>query len=591
MRRGGGVLLVGALLAACAATSETSTGPSGSGAGPGTGGDASGSGGGITVGAGGGLVGAGGGCGAVCSTDLHAVVDCNGNVVEQCTGLEGCDATTGTCANACDAAVNNKQAVGCEYYATFMDQLNTSACFAVFVANTWDTPVHIDVERGGTALPVASFTYVPQGSGPSLSYDAYDATAGLAPGEVAILFLGGPQGTPSQGNPVCPFASAVPSGAMIQGSGVGQSFRITTDVPVVSYQINPYGGGSAAVTGASLLLPTSVWDTNYVGIHAYEAGPHPASMNIVAAEDGTQVTMVPTNAVVGGSGVPSGPANTPLTFTLNRGQHAQLTQDISLSGSVIQADKPIGFMAGARCSFVPSGVYACDHLEQMVPPVQALGSEYVGVMYRPRSGEPAVWRIMGTVDGTTLSYTPDVGGPTTLSRGQVVEFSTGTPFVVKSQDEDHPFVLLAHMSGGSTNGMNGNGDADSVLSTPPAQYMSRYVFFADPTYPETNLVVVRAKDGGIFHDVALDCAGPLGGWQPVGDYEWTRVDLSTSDFQGVNGCSTGRREMTSEGRFGLWVWGWGTPATSTFTSYVSYGYPAGMLVQPINEVVVPPIPK
>jgi hypothetical protein len=37
--------------------------------------------------------------------------------------------------------------------------------------------------------------------------------------------------------------------------------------------------------------------------------------------------------------------------------------------------------------------------------------------------------------------------------------------------------------------------------------------------------------------------------------------------------------------FGLWVWGWGTPLTSTFTANVSYGYPGGMNVAPINDII------
>jgi len=34
------------------------------------------------------------------------------------------------------------------------------------------------------------------------------------------------------------------------------------------------------------------------------------------------------------------------------------------------------------------------------------------------------------------------------------------------------------------------------------------------------------------------------------------------------------------------VWGWGTPLTTTFTANVSYGYPGGMNVAPINNVVI-----
>ena len=81
---------------------------------------------GLTVGSGGGnFSGGGGACGVQCSADLHTVIDCNGTVVEQCMGDQGCDISTVTCVNACEAAVNNKQSVVCEYFATDMDSMMT----------------------------------------------------------------------------------------------------------------------------------------------------------------------------------------------------------------------------------------------------------------------------------------------------------------------------------------------------------------------------------------------------------------------------------------------------------------------------------
>ena len=529
-------------------------------------------------------------CASACSADFHAVVDCNGTLVKQCTGLEGCDQSSGTCINACQAAIANKQSVGCEYYATNMDQFNQDMCFAAFVANTWNTPAHIQVELAGQQLNLATFAKIPSGAGPTLTYAPFDPAAGLPPGEVAILFLAG---SPSSPVP-CPVPAAVPSGsAIFQSSGIGNSFHITSDVPVVSYEINPYGGGSAAVTAASLLLPTSVWDTNYVAVTVTPYDIAPPSMNIVASEDATTVTMLPVAAVNGGGGLPPGASNTPYVFTLNRGQQAQFTQQGDLNGSIIQSDKPIGFMAGQPCMRAPQGVAYCDHGEQMIPPVRALGHEYVGVMFRPRvPGDQAIWRIMATIDGTQFTYDPPVGGPAQLNAGQSFNFTTEQAFAVKSQDKDHPFMLFTYMSGSTWKpGMEGYGDADFVISVPPEQYMSDYVFFTDPTYPEADLVVVRSKLNGKFEDVTLDCAGALTGWQPIGDYEWTRVDLITGNFQNVGNCSSGRHQINSKGRFGLWVWGWGTPLTSGFTANVSYGYPGGMNVQPINQVVIPPIPK
>lgn len=523
-------------------------------------------------------------CNWRCSDDLHAVVDCRDAVVTQCSADQGCDLATTRCINACLAAENAKRSVGCEYYAVQMDQLASQACFAAFVANTWNTPAHFSVSRDGQALAAETFAYLPVGYGPSLSYEPYDPAVGLLPGEVAILFLAGADGTPGPGNPVCPVPSAVPAGTQVAGTGRGKGFRIHSDVPVVAYQMSPYGGGSAAITGASLLLPTSAWDDNYLAVHAYDSGPHPTSFDIVARDDDTVVTILPSANIVGGGGLPPGAALDDYSVTLAAGEYLQLTQQAELTGSVVTANKPVGFLAGARCSYVPTGVYACDHLEQMIPPVGALGHHYAAVSHRSRSGEPSLWRMVGVVDGTALSYSADIGGPTSLDRGEQVELSTHFPFVVKSQDAEHPFLLIAHMTGGDTNNMQGIGDADAVLGVPPAQFLSSYVFFTDPTYPATHLVVVRTKKHDAFHDVTLDCAGVIGGWQPLAEFEYTRVDLSTGDFVPAGACANGVHTMHSEAPFGVWVWGYGSPQTVSPTSYVSYGYPAGMNVQRINMV-------
>ena len=45
---------------------------------------------------------------------------------------------------------------------------------------------------------------------------------------------------------------------------------LSTDRPVVAYTILPYGGGPSAATSATLLLPTSAWDTNYIAVNAYK---------------------------------------------------------------------------------------------------------------------------------------------------------------------------------------------------------------------------------------------------------------------------------------------------------------------------------
>lgn len=531
----------------------------------------------------------------VCSEDKTAVIDCDGNATA-CPLDQACN--EGLCMNACEAAAKNSSSVGCEYYAVDMDGAATAsdACYTVFVANTSPGQVHIKAEWNGLELNLAEYAKLPQGQGQAVTYAPYDPVAGLAPGKVAILFLAyGPPGI--GGNVTCPVPAAIGTDAQIDGTGFGKAFRITTDLPVVAYQMLPYGGGRAAVTGASLLIPTSAWGTSYVAVGGYEdpatdpppfGVPEGPSYNIVATEDGTSVTLRPNNAIVGGGGLPAGQAWQPYTFTLNRGQYAQFTQFKGLSGSPVSADKPVGVFGGHTVMYVDG--CCADHGEQMLAPSRALGSAYVAAPHadrKPSGTEPRTFRLYGAVNETHLVYDPPGIGPETINQGAMHEIRTTTPFTVRSQGSTHPFSMFTYMSGAGEAGEGGWGDADFVRLVPPDQFLNHYVFFTDPSYPFTALTVVRRLEDGVFEDVTLDClAEPITGWQPVGtsgEYEIAFVK-TVDHFVGQAGCDNGVRVLTSKGTFGAWVWGWGSDDTST--GWVSYGYPAGEGVVPINDVVI-----
>ncbi len=524
-----------------------------------------------------------------CSDDKMSVVDCNGNVTA-CPPEQAC--SNGACMQACEAAEKNHASIGCDYYGVDMDAASgppQDACYTVFIANTSQGQAHMNIEWNGSFIDLAKFAKIPQGQGQSLTYGPYDPGVGLAPGQVAIVFLAY---SPALMNVACPVPAAIGTDAQISANGIGKAFHISTDMPVVAYQMLPYGGGAAAATGASLLLPTSAWSNNYVAVTAYdtEAPPIPfaqgPSLNIVAMEDNTTVTMRPKSDVIGGGGLPAGTANQPWEITLNKGEYAQVTQAAPLSGSPITSDKPVGLFGGHQIMSIDR---CCgDHGEQMIAPVRALGHEYVAAPHGDRKpqSEERIYRIFGAVDGTELVYDPPNVGPSTIGLGQFHEIRSATPFTVRSQDADHPFLMFTYMSGAGEQGEGGWGDADFVRMVPPQQYMKHYVFFADPTYPFTVLTVVRQKKDGAFHDVTLDCLGTVSGWQPVGsagDYEITFVKL-VDHFAGQGGCNNGINTMDSEAPFGVWVWGWGSEDTNT--GWVSYGYPAGEGVLPINDVII-----
>jgi hypothetical protein len=300
----------------------------------------------------------------------------------------------------------------------------------------------------------------------------------------------------------------------------------------------------------------------------------------------------------------------------------QFTQNAELTGSAIESDKPVAVIGGSTLVDIPLQRRRADGAEQMLPPVKTLGSEYVAVRYRSRdktTEESVPWRIVGAVNGTTLTFDPPVPGvPTSVNAGQLVELNAPGPFVVSSQGADHPFYFAQYMTGGcgaddvveSDCPLHGEGDPEFVNVITPSQFLPRYTFFTDPTYPETNLVVTRVRDtsSGVFPEVSLDCAGVLSGWQNVGSsgkYQFTRIDLSTGNFQGQNGCNNGVHTIVANtpgtdaasvtAAFGATVWGWGNPLTDNnstdesnprFTRWVSYGYPVGVNVTKLSDVVV-----
>jgi hypothetical protein len=590
------LVALGALAAYAACTDSYRDGEANSG-GVGPGGP------GGTQGAGGGIFDpdAGVGCDPTCSNDLTAVTDCYGEVLEACTADQGC-ANAKCIDNPCEAAKLSKSSYGCDYWAikTALRTQTAGACFAAFVANTWAKPVHLDVSYNGQSLQPNTFAYIPTiGANGTINYNAYDSAKGIGVGEVAILFLSRASGGGSVVD--CPMPAALDLETGFPGTGKGKGFHITTDYPVTAYQIVPYGGGQAAVTSATLLLPTSAWDTNYLAVNAYQAVPEPdpnnpflgyPALEVVAREDATKVTILPKAAIVGGPNVPAAEANKPVDYTLNAGEFLQITQPQELTGSVIDSDKPVAVFGASTCMKVPTGVNDCDSAQQQIAPVRALGSEYVAVRYKSRSAameESTKWRLVGAVDGTTLTWDGEkpTGAPDMINQGQIVELDGPGPFIVRSQAADHPFYLGGYMTGGAS--FASVGDPEWVNVVPPPQYLKRYVLFTDPTYPETSLVVVRTpKLDGTFAPVTLKCRGELDGWQKLGKYEYTRVNLVTGNFTGVDGCTNGPHEMSSDRPFGVTVWGWGTTQQ---TKLVSYGYPAGAGFLPINEVKIPSTPK
>jgi len=553
-------------------------------------------------------------CGLRCSLDGRSILQtCTGEVVETCPPDQACGAAR--CQEPCAAAAADKSSNGCEFFLQMPQRLKErpQSCYAAYLVNVSPQPVDLALEYKGQALDLSKAVFRTNPDGPTLTHH----TGPIPPGETVVLFVA--DRDPNKQRSVAErfFYVGCPEGAVPAYArdidqvftGIGDSFQLKASAPVSAVAIFPFGSaGLSYVTSATLLLPVTSWANEHMIVTAWEqANTWKPATQIVAAEDGTEVTVVPTHDIQDGVGVVGTAAKRPVTYKLDKGQHLQFHQTESLSGSLVRSNKPTTIFAGHECANVPTDVGTCDTLHQQLPPFKQWGHEYVGVGYRPRLGnerESVAYRIVAARDGTLLDYDPVVprGAPVELAAGEEAVFSSGTgePFVVRTQDPEHPIYLAAYMSGGggdfvTRRSLSSRGDPDFVNVVPAGQYMSSYSFYADPTYEDTSLVIVRAKQNGRFEDVWLECAGTIGaatgegvGFRPIGnrgEYEFARVDLSKAggpgDRFGDSVCRTGLQRMRSEGPFTATLWGWDLA--------VSYAFTGGMAQRTLVEEPLLPI--
>ncbi len=528
-----------------------------------------------------------------CSGDLHHILDDVGGIVQTCPLNQGC--SEGKCIPACEAAAKSGGNLGCEFYAATPHFHTSTAppCFAAFVANGWGEESQISVSRAGTDYDTASLGRI-AATGAESNWAAIPET-GVPTDEVGVLFLS--HDPAARSSMTCPVTLAISNAggtaadttrSVNAASFKGTAWKITTTRPVSAYDILPYGGADTFLPSAQLLNPSASWGTNFVGvlpIPGWGQGNH--WMQVLAREDNTTVTLQAKGVLPGGA-YPAVAANVPQVISLNAGEFAQwqFNDGIDNSGSVIDSDKPISFIGGHTYTCYRSATSTsggCDSSHQYVPPVNALGTQYVGAPHISRHGisESIVYRMVGVVDGTTLTFSPAIpGAPTELAKGQVVDFEATSPFVVNSQDDDHPFYSAQTMAGCIlTGGGPCLGDEDYVVMLPPKQFLKRYVFFTDPSYPTTSLAVTRVADeSGNFSDVTIDCLGAVSGWQTVDSkHEVAEVRLVEGGV-GQGSCENGAQLAESALPFGITVWG--------LDSASSYGYPAGGNTSTINDVVV-----
>jgi hypothetical protein len=378
------------------------------------------------------------------------------------------------------------------------------------------------------------------------------ATDTAAPGGVAVIVL--------------PWTDLRTAGTTLAVDG---AYRLRTDQPVTVYQYNPINyakGGSYTYTNdASLLLPTNTWTGNYVVVARNAWSSYPGLYAVVAKEDETEVTLIPSATTSVVSTISGINADGTGTVTLDEGDVLQVIGPATsgapdpndLTGTRVQATKPVQVIGGHECTNIPYNITACDHLEEAMLPIETLGSSYVvsPPLIDATTEKPRMVRVIAVERNTTITYDPpQAEAPTTLTNaGDYFEITESSEaFEVKADRR----VIVAEYMLGITSGGN-TGDPAMVLAVPVEQYRTQYLFHA-PTNYEANYVNITAPTGAT---VTLDGL-PLTAGTPVGASGYSIIQMP------LDNSGNGNHTIEATDRVGISVYGYGFAT--------SYWYPGGL---------------
>lgn len=249
------------------------------------------------------------------------------------------------------------------------------------------------------------------------------------------------------------------------GAIANNAVRATADEEFVAYSVNlqPY------TSDAALGLPVDVLNTNYIVASYPPLSGYGSQMAVYAAYDNTTVTITQSVTTAGRT------AGVPYSMTLNRGQAYYIESSGSgtahdLSGTIIEASRPVGLVNGVECVNIPNATAYCDHVYEIAQPTQTWGNSVLVANLPNRAG--SLYRIYASQDDTMVTADGVLLG--TLDRGQFLD--TGVIPGDHQYVGDKPIYVVQYMPGSQYPGSGGIGDPAMGNMIPFAQYQNAYTF-------------------------------------------------------------------------------------------------------------------
>lgn len=334
-----------------------------------------------------------------------------------------------------------------------------------------------------------------------------------------------------------------------------KGIHVTTQDKVVLYALNQ----KTNTTDGFLVYPTDTLGKRHRAM-TYDGG----QLYIVATQDNTTVnltfseTVTPIlNTCVGCDRLEYAKDEI-ITISLQTGEvyavEASPTSGNTLTGTLIESSLPIAAFSGHQCTFVPTGVRACDHLVEQLPDTKYWGSTYYSMPLASRVGGD-IFRIVADVDNTDVFINGEL--IRSLDAGEWLEDTSDTGAIIEAS---HP-ILVAQLSKGSTTDFSDNGflgDPAMIMLTPSEQFISRYQFTTTDQAIDFNYVNVLATTDGLTNMTLDGVSVDPNLFSQIEDTPFYGAQLLVNE---------GAHVIESNEVFGASIYGFGT--------FDSYGYQGG----------------
>jgi len=380
--------------------------------------------------------------------------------------------------------------------------------------------------------------------------------------------------------------------------------HVKADDPIICYGVTRY----QYTSDGFLCIPVPALGKDYIVASFADPSPNtmqwlPSYTSITAAYDKTKVkfTMGGTDWSKTAGGLMPGQSSSwslekgDVLLISGLGSHAEIT------GSTVEASKPVGIVSGNFCAYIPTNCGCCDVIEEMELPTATWGSEYhvTRIVNRLKNSIIKVFAKEAKTkifrDHQQVGFLRTAGG--TEQNGYLhmrADEGKVRPVVIGG---DKPISVTQYNCGQQDD--NIVSDPFQLVLTPLEQYQ-REIIFNTPgirggygfPYNYINLCYEATQYGTIPDDLMF--AQVIGG-----DFSWMPLkDLSPvpgEPFEKVAGGKTyysktlllpgdGVYKIKSSTPFAAYAYG--------FSSYDSYGFPTSVALGDLTKVdTLPPQPE